>query len=536
MLKYFLILLVTCSAFGMETCTDSELAQVLKTNDVSTISHCDIRTSKINGLSPLMIALNLHNEDLALHFIKAGINPSRPFRNGDTPFSFIVKKGGFSSQFVEQLAELGADYRRPSRSGRTPLMDSIISENFIVTEFLINKRVEFDQFDRDGKTALYYAIEGHQYRIVERLIDCGANFDSIQIRSNGENVKTTYVHVATQFANIRSLQFLLDLGGNPSALDSFGRSPLVWALRSNSAMMVIDELIKSGASIDHLDLHNRSMISYAIEFGRVDLLSNLNERFEENLSELLTDAIVYDNISAFKKLLNMGAKVWELPYYKKASSGLVLSDNNPIVKAISLKRYLFLDLLMSECGDEIHSEKERLYFPIFASLLLDDQKSVAIFSPLFNQISKLELFRRQELFKSIRSIDMVQFLKDNNILFSLMPDEGMLNLKLFKSQGRITSFFNPDNSPFVTMKGNRSQFSTYARIDVQVEVYGKNLFGKRVLLKSSSHELGRGAETGSFFRFQGKITDMVVSTSIRDKGISVPLNRVSCDGNRCFSL
>lgn len=79
-----------------------------------------------------------------------------------------------------------------------------------------------------------------------------------------DNDKLTLLHYATQYANVETLQILLDYGVNVDAQSRYGLSALHIAARNNNSIMV-NLLCKNGANVNLKNRYNRSVVTISLD-------------------------------------------------------------------------------------------------------------------------------------------------------------------------------------------------------------------------------------------------------------------------------
>lgn len=103
-----------------------------------------------------------------------------------------------------------------------------------VTELIANKNI--NNKNEAGETALHLAVKNNDFRLVEILINRGANVNAIT------NYKATPLHYAASFAKNNVINLLAQKGSNINAVDSNGKKPLDWAIEAKKYDNI--ELIK----------------------------------------------------------------------------------------------------------------------------------------------------------------------------------------------------------------------------------------------------------------------------------------------------
>jgi len=214
----------------------------------------------MNGITPLHEAIsivqNFYDKNTALQIIKmirqAGGNPMARDAQGRTPLSMSLEKDVAIIQAV-----LGGDKFLSDSDGRSPLHLAIIENVKVpVLNFLLRKGYPINKRDRQGETALFYAIDRLQAENATLLFDRGA--DPFISNNTGENVVTlifkkreafvellakscliktdaigdNLLHYAARFANKKIIETLLSFSKDGlNERNTLGETPHDVALR-----------------------------------------------------------------------------------------------------------------------------------------------------------------------------------------------------------------------------------------------------------------------------------------------------------------
>ncbi len=120
--------------------------------------------------------------------------------------------------------------------------NAIRTANIATLAKFLNPKI-IDSQDKDGTSALHYAVFCKNIKIIEILLLCNANID-IQ-NSDG----LTALHLATWYKNKPIVEFLLTQGANPDIQDNDGHTPLHYATFLK-LIEIVEILLAQGANPD----------------------------------------------------------------------------------------------------------------------------------------------------------------------------------------------------------------------------------------------------------------------------------------------
>lgn len=149
---------------------EGRLFKAAWTNDVSTLRgmNIDVNLKDAVGRTPLHIAAEKGNMDVAMFLIENGANVNVADVNGNTPLVFIINKTG-NLKVIQRLLEKGARVNLQNRTGETPLMYAAWHGHLAIVQLLLENRADVTLKNLHGRTALTLAeSKGHQ-EIVEML-------------------------------------------------------------------------------------------------------------------------------------------------------------------------------------------------------------------------------------------------------------------------------------------------------------------------------------------------------------------------------
>lgn len=159
---------------------------------------------------------------------------------------------------VERMLNKGVDVNAKNKNGKTPLhMAALYGSNRIVG-FLITNGAIVDIRDNDGKTPLYKAAWGGETTIAEILIKHGANVNA------QDNYGDTPLHEAVRKGRSGTIKVLLDSGADVNLHNANGQTPF-WDAVYWGRKGLVKLFLKHEADVNVIDNFGRTPLSVAVE-------------------------------------------------------------------------------------------------------------------------------------------------------------------------------------------------------------------------------------------------------------------------------
>lgn len=259
---------------------------------------------------------------------------------------------------VQYLLSQGANVNaRTSMSLRTPLhyaaKNNKGDSHFEVAQLLLNNGADVNAKDHYGKTPLYLLVENGELKIIKLLLDfkadihiiydeCNLIFFTVDFNKNIEvlqllvdngldvnhsgNSGSTPLHWACNLNldNIKIIKCLLKNNANMSAINQYGDTPLIRALRSRMETLSFEITIKKFAFIlEHSNfdfIHKEFNIFYSEYLSHPDYLWKMFLKHAAKLESL--------NIAVHSTLLNIVSRQSKsCCYYKQCKAELLRAKN-----------------------------------------------------------------------------------------------------------------------------------------------------------------------------------------------------------------
>ena len=210
----------------------------------------DINACSDDHCTPLMIAIKLGHKNIATYLAERGAKVNLKDDRGCTALHHAMyyhhhDRLEVCSCLIERGADVNGCYNNKSpQNGRTPLMIASRYGQLDAMTFLIKHGANVNVQDKEGETALHYAVDGSDVlcEVLSCLIENGANFDAV---SNGgctplmKAIHNQLIHVVT---------FLIEHGANIDLQDKNGNTALHHAVSVTNFCDMIDLLVTGGAS------------------------------------------------------------------------------------------------------------------------------------------------------------------------------------------------------------------------------------------------------------------------------------------------
>ena len=132
----------------------------------------DVNHRTKDGLTPLALALDNQNSELAMVLIEAGAEVNQADNDGVTPLYWAAEDG--RTEMVKMLLDRHADVSKAKNGGWTPLHGAAFWGRTETVKALLKARADVNKADKYGYTPLYWAVEEGHTEIVKALLEAGA--------------------------------------------------------------------------------------------------------------------------------------------------------------------------------------------------------------------------------------------------------------------------------------------------------------------------------------------------------------------------
>lgn len=262
----------------------------------------NINTRAIDGSTPLIVACQKNNLSLIRGLLNSRANIDLADQDGFTAFTIACREGSFDA--VKELVATGKiNINFQMADNLTGLMLACVNGHQRIVEFLLERDVELNTVDDEGKTALFYASLNGDPGIVSALIAKGAVVD--QANSNGE---TPFI-IACSEGNLEAMRVLIKAKANIHRITPDGKSGLMSACECAQDDAVEELLTKTDVDVNQTNPIGRTGLMLACaegSYGAVELLikygADANRVTPEGLSALHFAAL-NGNVKCFQKLL-----------------------------------------------------------------------------------------------------------------------------------------------------------------------------------------------------------------------------------------
>ncbi|KAM0265606.1 hypothetical protein ACHAQJ_000038 [Trichoderma viride] len=251
------------------------------------------------------------------------------------------------------LLDNGHDINAMDGDGRTILFWAVNGEHQGMVKLLLDYGAKIDKRANDWGSTLWRAVLGENRIIIKLLLEIGADANARE--ENG----WTPLFWASYYGHEDIVKLLLENGAEIDAGDNDGRTPLFWACNIEHEN-IIRLLLENGAEIDARDLYGRTPLLQASNDGRENivklLLANgaeVDARGNDRRTSLFLACII-EHEDIIKLLLENGAEI-----DAREENGWT-----PLLHASNDGRESIVKLLLAN-GAEIHITDDRGWTPLW---------------------------------------------------------------------------------------------------------------------------------------------------------------------------
>ncbi|KAK7097120.1 serine/threonine-protein phosphatase 6 regulatory ankyrin repeat subunit B-like [Littorina saxatilis] len=211
------------------------------------------------GWTPLQLAIDIGNQELAITLVEAGSNINFHDKNHKSPFEEAVLKT--QAKVVEALLQKGVSGDIFLVKGETPLTYAVEKESLDLLKVLVQGRVDINKCNSKGRSALYLAAKNGDDDLVKALIAAMADINYTCREEGGYT--PLIVAAANEHKSVTSL-LAKQPGCELNYQDGDGWTAL-WHAYSNARDDICAVLLRAGASKNVPNGEERTVVQDATE-------------------------------------------------------------------------------------------------------------------------------------------------------------------------------------------------------------------------------------------------------------------------------
>jgi ankyrin repeat protein len=192
----------------------------------------------------------IYEDEYEKYKTSKNLNQAKPL--AVTPFkraknSILKFSQNCSFKKMRDTVRKGADVNEINSLGKNALFQAVSANRINIVNYLIEKGINVNLKDKEGKTALMYC---HNPKIAKILIDKGININEVD--NSGRN------YVLMYNGDEKIIKYLIDNGININLQDKNGKTALMY--RSNEK--VVKTLLVNGANVNLQDKEGKTALMY----------------------------------------------------------------------------------------------------------------------------------------------------------------------------------------------------------------------------------------------------------------------------------
>jgi ankyrin repeat protein len=303
--------------------------------------------------TPLQFVVRKNKFRLVDFLLENGVNPNVGMVNGDTPLIMSIKAG--FHQISEKLIISGANTCKPDINGKTPLYWAVDAKNKKIINLLLDHGAELTIH-----TALLHAIDSNYLDMVQLLVKRGAPVNVVSSETpltraikrgyldiakylieNGADINLvckygTPLNIAIWKEYLDIVKFLIEGGADVNLADKNG-TPLNIAIRKEN-WDIVKFLIESGADVNLADVDGNLPVKMCMEKHYFEILNRMIQKglkVDENLANTsLVWSLEREKVNLAKYFIEQGADVNQI--YKNGQTLLSLALKNSDLRSFRL--------------------------------------------------------------------------------------------------------------------------------------------------------------------------------------------------------
>jgi len=366
------------------------------------ISHFDVNELDKNGYSILHYAILKEDLIMIKYLIENGADVNyKKNKNmyGQSAIDICLKLKSIDS-FKNILESSTLSLNKLNEKGETLLITLYKIENYSLDEklnfmkFVLQKDVDINVVDKNGKSAIEYAYDDNSLPIIQLLLDHGANFDN--------KLKDSVLNNNVDDDSISLIKLLMDhdIITNTETL-------LKNAIDENSLPMF--KLL-----IDHGIITNpESILRYAIEYGEVEFVEYL-ARYNINYftNDIIREIIFKNKIDLIKMLI---------PGHLAVNR----ENENDLIYAIESENKKIIQYLV-DCGEDInkcYGENQSKCVPIMIAIKNENINMIKYLIEIGAIVNQKSKDNGEALIMKSKNINIINYLNEKGVEITKSNDD-----------------------------------------------------------------------------------------------------------------
>ncbi len=227
-----------------------------------------IEVDKEAGKPFLIDAIETQDEEMLEFLFDNGVDLE--YRGTEVSTALAVAASLDNLSLMKRLILKGAEIYVRGLSGSPLLVDAVREGNLKKFDLLISSGADVNIKNGESieMTPLSYALESHNKRMQERLLEKGA--DANVVGTSGAPL----IYEAVSAGDKKTIVRLLDSGANPNVMTTSGETPLAFAIAGEDLEMV-DLLLSNGADASLTSSGGQSPLLVAVAEGNIAIANLL---------------------------------------------------------------------------------------------------------------------------------------------------------------------------------------------------------------------------------------------------------------------